>query len=53
MLAASITTDLMFITILRDTKPNMREQVYDLIKPHVHPSYSPRPFALMSFESDS
>lgn len=51
MLAATIKCDRDFILLLVDSDPALRQQVYEMIAPHV--SYSPRPFALMSFEADA
>lgn len=52
LLAATITDDFTFIAVLRDADPNLRQQVYDEILPHLHPGYCPRPFALMSFDEN-
>lgn len=52
MLACNIHNDFEFIRVLKDADPQLREQVYEQIKPFV--GYDcPRPFALMSFEADA
>lgn len=52
MMAATITCDREFIQILSQTKPELRESVYALIKPHVNYP-DPRRYDLMSFEADA
>lgn len=52
VLAAAISTEAEFITLMRQVQPTLREQVYDAIKPHL--GYGGvRPFALIPFDLDA
>lgn len=52
VLAAAITTEAEFITVMRQVAPKLRAEVYEAIKPHL--GYAGvRPFALIPFDLDA
>jgi hypothetical protein len=52
MMATAITSEGEFMRVIGDARPELREAVYEMIKPHV--GYAGvRPFAAMSFPQDA